>query len=84
METSVKYHTRVLKPVIQHKPHPKFRCGSRHKDVSTPSGLGCCLFRGGASVVDDSLFDVAPIVLGLCFKVYFLLSFIVCCHLAEA
>ena len=70
LETSVKYYTRVLKPVSQRQPHPKFRCGSRHKDVSTPSGLDCCLFRGGASVVDDSLFVVSPIVLGLCFIVY--------------
>ena len=41
------------------------------------------LSLGGDSVVDDPLFVVAPIVLGLCFIVYFLLSFLVCCHLAE-
>ena len=39
--------------------------------------------EGGDSVVDDSLFVVAPIVLGLSFIVYFLLSFLVCCHVAE-
>ena len=33
------------------------------------------------SCFKDSLFGVAPIVLGLCFKVYFLLSFLVCCWL---
>ena len=32
---------------------------------------------------DDSLFVVAPIVLGLCFIVYFLLSFLVSSHLAK-
>ena len=52
-------------------------------DVFTPIGLSCCLFWGGDSVVDDSLFVVAPIELSLCFIVYFLLSFLVCCHLAK-
>ena len=42
-----------------------------------------CSGGGGDSVIDDSLFVVAPIVLGLSFIVYFLLSFLVCCHLAE-
>ena len=30
---SVKYFTGGLKTVVRHKPHPQFRCGSRHIDV---------------------------------------------------
>ena len=30
--------------------------------VLAPSGLGCCPFEGGGSVVVDSLFIVSPIV----------------------
>ena len=36
-----------------------------HKNsVVAPSGLGCCPFEGGGSVYVDSLFIVAPIVVG--------------------
>ena len=32
-----------------------------------PSGLGCCPFQGGGSIVLDALFIVAPTVGVLCF-----------------
>ena len=46
-----------------------------------PSGLGCCTLYGGGSVVDDSLFIVAPIVcggyvFGPCFVMQCLVSFL--------
>ena len=38
------------------------RFGTSKMHLSPPSGLGCCPFQGGSSIVVDFLFIVTPIV----------------------
>ena len=49
------------------KPGAKIWC--QWSAFMRPSGLGCCLFEGGGSVVVDSLFIVATVVRFLCFLI---------------
>ena len=44
------------------------------KCIYAPSGLGCCRFESGGSVVVDSLLYVHPIVCGGSVFVFFVLS----------
>ena len=52
-------------------------------ELNVDCDLGCCPFLGGGSVVVYLLFDVLEFCVYLCFVMHYLVSILVCDHLAE-